>query len=85
MEEVCNFIIWNRKPSIRFIPMDIEDLKNIDEIRKPRSDYLRNKLVKFLNPFSYEVKNKSIKIIEDGKEFDIIIYKNYWIITLYPR
>ena len=85
MEEVCKYILsnlYNKKSSIKFIKMDIHDLLFIGN-----NKYIEDKLVKYLKPFSFEyvINNKSFKIIEyDKKEFDIIPYNNYWIITLYP-
>ena len=85
MEEVCKYILsnlYNKKSSIKFIKMDIHDLLFIGN-----NKYIEDKLVKYLKPFSFEygINKKSFKIIEyDKKEFDIIPYNNYWIITLYP-
>ena len=85
MEEVCKYILsnlYNKKSTIKFIKMDIHDLLFIGN-----NKYIEDKLVKYLKPFSFEyvINNKSFKIIEyDKKEFDIIPYNNYWIITLYP-
>jgi hypothetical protein len=62
--------------------MDIQDLLFIGN-----NKYIEDKLVKYLKPFSFEygINKKSFKIIEyDKKEFDIIPYNNYWMITLYP-
>jgi hypothetical protein len=85
MEEVCKYILsnlYNKKSSIKFIKMDIHDLLFIGN-----NKYIEDKLVKYLKPFSFEygINKKSFKIIEyDKKEFDIIPYNNYWMITLYP-
>ena len=85
MEEVCKYILsnlYNKKSTIKFIKMDIHDLLFIGN-----NKYIEDKLVKYLKPFSFEygTNKKSFKIIEyDKKEFDIIPYNNYWIITLYP-
>jgi len=85
MEEVCKYILsnlYNKKSSIKFIKMDIHDLLFIGN-----NKYIEDKLVKHLKPFSFEngTNKKSFKIIEyDKKEFDIIPYNNYWMITLYP-
>ena len=85
MEEVCKYIIsniYNKKSYIKFIKMDIHDLLFIGN-----NKYIEDKLVKYLKPFSFEygINKKSFKIIEyDKKEFDIIPYNNYWMITLYP-
>jgi hypothetical protein len=85
MEEVCKYILsnlYNKKSSIKFIKMDIQDLLFIGN-----NKYIEDKLIKYLKPFSFEygINKKSFKIIEyDKKEFDIIPYNNYWMITLYP-
>ena len=85
MEEVCKYILsnlYNKKSSIKFIKMDIHDLLFIGN-----NKYIEDKLVQYLKPFSFEygINKKSFKIIEyDKKEFDIIPYNNYWMITLYP-
>ena len=85
MEEVCKYILsnlYNKKSTIKFIKMDIHDLLFIGN-----NKYIEDKLIKYLKPFSFEygINKKSFKIIEyDKKEFDIIPYNNYWIITLYP-
>ena len=85
MEEVCKYILsnlYNKKSSIKFIKMDIHDL-----LFPINNKYIEDKLVKYLKPFSFEygINKKSFKIIEyDKKEFDIIPYNNYWMITLYP-
>lgn len=90
MEAVCKFIlsnICNNKSTIKFIKMDIDDILNIENKKEKISEYIRYKLVKHLKPFSFEnVKNKkTFKIIEyNNREIDIMIYNNYWIITLYP-
>lgn len=85
MEEVCKYILsnlYNKKSSIKFIKMDIQDL-----LFTENNNDIEDKLVKYLKPFSFEygINKKSFKIIEyDKKEFDIIPYNNYWMITLYP-
>jgi hypothetical protein len=90
MEEVCKFIlsnIYNKKSLIKFIKMDIDDLLFIENKNEKISQYISYKLIKHLNPFSFEnVKNKkTFKIVEyNNREIDIMIYNNYWIITLFP-
>jgi len=85
MEDVCKFILsnlYNKKSTFKFIKMDIEDL-----LINQNNKYIEDKLIKYLKPFSFEygINKKTFKIIEyDKKEFDIIPYNNYWIITLYP-
>jgi hypothetical protein len=85
MEDVCKFILsnlYNKKSTIKFIKMDIQDL-----LFNQNNKYIEDKLIKYLKPFSFEygINKKTFKIIEyDKKEFDIIPYNNYWIITLYP-
>ena len=90
MEEVCKFILsnfYNKKSTIKFIKMDIDDLLVIEFDKMNLSKYIKYKLVKHLNPFSFEnvINKKTFKIIEyNNREIDIMIYNNYWIITLYP-
>jgi hypothetical protein len=85
MEEVCKYILsnlYNKKSTIKFIKMNIQDL-----LFNQNNKYIEDKLIKYLKPFSFEygINKKSFKIIEyDKKEFDIIPYNNYWMITLYP-
>lgn len=67
--------------------MDIDDLLFIENKNEKISQYISYKLIKHLNPFSFEnVKNKkTFKIVEyNNREIDIMIYNNYWIITLFP-
>ncbi len=88
MEDVCKFIllnIYNKTSSIKFIKMDIEDLLNIEN-KKLLPEYIRDKLVIYLNPYTFEnvINKKTFKIVGYKREIDILIHNNYWIITLYP-
>jgi hypothetical protein len=92
MEEVCDYIItniYNKISTIKFIKMDIEDLLNIEN-NISLTEYIIKKLVLYSKPYKIgiDIKNKTYKTFYhtcDCIEFDIIIYKKYWIVTLYPK
>lgn len=89
MEEICKYIlsnIYNKKSTIKFVKMDIQDLLFLENNKNKIYEYFTEKLVIYIKPYSLKkISKKSFNIVGyDNRKIDIIIYNNYWIVTLYP-
>jgi hypothetical protein len=87
---ITNLLKSMKFKDIKNIAINNKDIIYINEYIQI-NDYITKKLVNYLKPYNigFNLKNKSYKIIlnnelNDYREFDIIIYNNYWMVTLYP-